>query len=55
MKYFIGVSGKAFMVADESQHSLLEQVFGHTVEALLNVRVISFRFLFQPSDEAHRV
>jgi hypothetical protein len=55
LRYCIGVSGVAFMVNDESQHSMLEQVFGHPVEELVGVWAKSFRFLFQLTDEASRL
>ena len=29
LRYIIGVSGVAFMIADEAQNGILEQAFGH--------------------------
>lgn len=51
LRLCIGVSGVAFMVADESQHKLLEQIFGHPLEELLDVWTNTNRFLFQLADE----
>lgn len=51
LRLCIGVSGVAFMVADESQHSLLEQIFGHPLEELLDVWANTNRFLFHLADE----
>jgi hypothetical protein len=55
LRYCIGVSGVAFMVADDKQHSLLEQVFGHPVEELVDVWARSFRFFYKLTDEARRL
>lgn len=46
LRLSIGVSGVAFMVADESKHGLLEQIFGHPLEELLDVWANTNRFLF---------
>jgi len=51
LRLCIGVSGVAFMVADESQHGLLEQIFGHPLEELLEVWANTNRFLFHLTDE----
>jgi hypothetical protein len=55
LRYCIGVSGVAFMVADESQRSLLEQIFGHPLEGLVDVWAKTNRFLFHLADEAGRL
>jgi len=46
LRYCIGVSGVAFMIADESHRSLLEQIFGHPLEELVDVWEKTNRFLF---------
>ena len=51
LRFSIGVSGVAFMIADESQHSLLEQIFGHPLEELADVWAKTNRFLFHLADE----
>jgi hypothetical protein len=51
LRYSIGVSGVAFLIADESQHDLLEQIFGHPLEELLEVWANTNRFLFHLTDE----
>lgn len=51
LRYSIGVSGVAFMVADESERGLLEQIFGHPLEELLEVWANTNRFLFHLTDE----
>jgi hypothetical protein len=51
LRLCIGVSGIAFMVADESKHGLLEQIFGHPLEVLLEVWANTNRFLFHLADE----
>jgi hypothetical protein len=43
------------MVADESQRSLLEQIFGHPLEGLVDVWAKTNRFLFHLADEAGRL
>jgi hypothetical protein len=53
LKYSIGVSGVAFMVADETQHGLLEQIFGHPLEELLEVWANTNRFLFHLANEVN--
>jgi hypothetical protein len=54
LRYCIGVSGVAHMVADESQRGLLEQIFGHPLEELVDVWGKTNRFLFQLTDEVSR-
>lgn len=51
LRFCIGVSGVAFMVADKTQHGLLEQIFGHPLEELLEVWANTNRFLFHLTDE----
>ena len=51
LRLSIGVSGVAFMVADESKRGLLEQIFGHPLEELLDVWANTNRFLFHLADE----
>lgn len=51
LRLCIGVSEVAFMVADESKHGLLEQIFGHPLEELLEVWANTNRFLFHLADE----
>ena len=46
LRYCIGVSGVAFMIADEKQPGLLEQAFGHPLEELVEVWTKQMRFLF---------
>jgi hypothetical protein len=53
LKYSVGVYGVAFWVADESQYPLLEQIFGHPVEELVDVWADTTRFLHHLSDEMH--
>ncbi len=55
LKYSVGVYGVAFMVADESQHPLLEQVFGHPVEELADVWGNTLLFLSKLVDEAREL
>jgi hypothetical protein len=53
LRYCIGVSGVAYMIADESQHGLLEQIFGHPIEKLTDVWANTNRFLFHLADEVN--
>ena len=53
LRYCIGVSGVAYMIADESQHGLLEQIFGHPLEKLTDVWASTNRFLFHLADEVN--
>lgn len=53
LRFSIGVSGVAFMIADESQHSLLEKIFGHPIEELADVWANTNRFLFHLADEVN--
>ena len=55
LKYSVGVYGVAFMVADESQHPLLEQMFGHPVEELADVWGNTLLFLSKLVDEAREL
>lgn len=55
LKFSIGVSGVAFMVADESQHPLLEQIFGHPPEELVEIWGGTIRFLTELADEAREL
>ena len=51
LRYCIGVSEVAFMIADESQHILLKQAFGHPVEELVDVWAKTDRFLYKLAEE----
>jgi hypothetical protein len=51
LRYSLGVSGVAFMIADESERGLLEQIFGHPLEELLEVWANTNRFLFHLTDD----
>ena len=51
LKFGIGVSGIAFMVANDGQHSLLEQIFGHPVDQLVDTWERTLRFLIKLTDE----
>jgi hypothetical protein len=53
LRYCIGVSGVASMVADENQRSLLEQIFSHPLEELVEVWGRTNRFLFHLADEVN--
>ena len=53
LRFSIGVSGVAFMIADESQHSLLEKIFGHPIEELAGVWANTNRFLFHLADDVN--
>jgi hypothetical protein len=55
LKFSVGVYGIAFMVADESQHPLLEQMFGHPVAELVDVWGSTLRFLTELADEAREL
>jgi hypothetical protein len=55
LKFSVGVYGVAFMVADESQHPLLEQIFGHPPEELVEVWGGTIRFLAELADEAREL
>jgi hypothetical protein len=53
LKYTVGVYGVAFMVADENQRPLLEQIFGHPLEELVDAWAATTRFLRHLADEVH--
>lgn len=55
LKFSVGVYGVAFMVADESQHPLLEQMFGHPVAELVDVWGSTLRLLTELADEAREL
>jgi len=42
--YIIRVSGVAFMVADEAQHGILEQAFGHMLNEGINYGIIPGKY-----------
>ena len=52
LRYSVGVIGVTSMIADERQHAILEQVFGHSVEELVDVWSQTTRFLYELADEA---
>ena len=55
LKYSVGVYGVAFMVADEDQQPILEQMFGHPLEELVDVWGNTLRFLTRLADEAREL
>jgi hypothetical protein len=55
LKFSIGVSGVAFMVADENQHALLEQIFGHPIKELVEAWGSTMRLLVKLSGEAREL
>ena len=55
LKFSVGVYGVAFMVADENQQPILEQMFGHPVEELVDVWASTLRFLTKLADEAREL
>jgi hypothetical protein len=55
LKFSVGVSGVAFMVADEHQQPILEQIFGHPVEELVEVWGNTLRFLRELAHEAREL
>jgi hypothetical protein len=55
LKFSVGVSGVAFMVADENQQPILEQMFGHPLEELVDVWGSTMRMLIQLSGEAREL
>ncbi len=52
LKFSVGVYGVAFMVADQSQQPILQQMFGHPLEELVDVWGSTIRFLTKLADEA---
>jgi hypothetical protein len=55
LKFSVGVSGVAFMVADEQQHALLEQIFGHPINELVDAWGSTMRLLVKLSGEAREL
>lgn len=55
LRFSVGVSGVAFMLADESQQPVLEQIFGHPVEELVDVWGSTNRFLTKLAEEAREL
>jgi hypothetical protein len=51
LRYSIGVVGITSMVADEQQHAILEQAFGHPLEELVDAWSQTNRFLYDLADE----
>lgn len=51
LKFSVGVYGIAFMIADEKQQPILEQIFGHPLNELVDVWGSTLRFLTKLSDE----
>jgi hypothetical protein len=55
LKFSVGIYGIAYMVADENQHPILEQMFGYPVETLVEVWGTTLRFLTELADEAREL
>jgi hypothetical protein len=55
LRYSIGVIGITSMIADEKQHAILEQIFGHPLEELVEVWSNTNRFLYDLADEAREL
>jgi hypothetical protein len=55
LKFSVGVYGVAFMVADENQQPILEQMFGHPLEELVDVWGNTLRYLTELSEEAREL
>jgi len=55
LKFSIGVSGVAYMIADENQHPLLEQMFGHPIQELTEAWGSTTRLLKELSNEAREL
>ncbi|MGE5139948.1 MAG: hypothetical protein ACM3JD_10820 [Rudaea sp.] len=55
LRYSIGVIGITSMIADEQQHAILEQAFGHPLEELVDVWSQTNHFLYDLADEARRL
>ena len=55
LKYSVGVYGVAYMVAGGNQHNLLQQMFGHPVDELVDVWGRTMGFLVKLSDEAREL
>ncbi len=55
LRYSIGVVGITSMIANENQHALLEQAFGHPLEELVDGWAKTTRFLYQLADEARGI
>ena len=55
LKFSVGVSGVAFMVADKSQQAILEQMFGHPVDELVDIWGNTIRFLTKLAAEAREL
>jgi hypothetical protein len=55
LKFSVGVYGVAFMLADESQQPVLEQIFGHPADQLVDVWRSTFRFLTGLSGEVREL
>jgi len=55
LKFSIGVSGVAFMLADENQHAILEQIFGHPIRELVDVWGSTVSLLVKLSKEAREL
>ena len=52
LRYSIGVIGITSMIADQQQHPILEQAFGHPLEELVDAWSQTNRFLYDLADEA---
>jgi len=55
LKFSVGVTGVAFMVADKNQHPILERMFGNPIDKLVETWGSTNRFLVKLSDEARKL
>ena len=55
LRYSVGVIGITSMIADEQQHAILEQAFGHPLEELVDVWSQTNRFLYDLAEEARQL
>lgn len=55
LKFCVGVYSVAYMVTEENQHNLLQQMFSHPVEELVEAWGKTMRFLVKVSDEAREL
>jgi hypothetical protein len=55
LKFSIGVHGVAFMIADKDQQAILEQIFGHPIEELVDAWGATASLLVKLSGEAREL
>ncbi len=55
LKFSVGVYRVAYMVTEENQHNLLQQMFCHPVEEWVEAWGKTMRFLVKVSDEAREL